>query len=88
MERPKDVNPLADIKQKDNEYLRSYIALFNVIVAVVRKPYPTIVHMAIFLGAREETRFYDSLMKTKTKNLKDFYKRERNIPGWRNQSLT
>ena len=75
MERPKHSISLADIKQRENETLKSYLDRFNAAAVGVRKPDSVLVHMAVVKGLRKNTAFHTSLTKTESKDLRDFYRR-------------
>ena len=75
MERPKHSITLADIKQPEDESLKSYLDRFNAAAVGVRRPDPALVHMAVVKGLRKNTAFHTSLSKTESKDLQDFYRR-------------
>lgn len=75
MERPKHSITLADIKQREDETLKSYLDRFNAAAVGVGKPDPTFIHMVVVKGLRKNTAFHTSLTKTKSKDLRDFYRR-------------
>lgn len=69
MKQPKDTIILADIKQRDDELLKSYITRLNKAAAIVQKSNPALVHMVIMMGIKKGTKLYKSLTKIKTRNL-------------------
>lgn len=69
--QPKDEMPLTDIKQKDDETLKNYMARF-IAAATIHQPDEQIVHIVVVFGINTDTKFYRELQKNPISDLRDF----------------
>lgn len=69
MERLKHSIMLANIKQREDESLKSYLDRLNAKIVGVRKPDPAFVHKAVVKGLRRNTAFHISITKIEYKDL-------------------